>query len=126
MGRLDSNKVSEDRRKMNIGVVGSRTWDDFERIRELIYSLPDDVTIVSGGAAGADSIAEYWARKRGLKTIIHLPDWSVGKSGGFQRNKLIVQDSDALYAFVRGESKGTRSTIKLAEKKGIPVHIINY
>jgi hypothetical protein len=67
----------------------------------------------------------YKAREKGLKTEIYKPDWTIGKHAGFLRNKTIVDNSDYLIAITTG-SKGTASSIQLAEKKGMPIKIIQY
>ena len=61
-----------------LGIVGARTFTDYSRmerfIREVIneHGLPSQV--VSGGARGADSLANTWAMSRGIPMITHLPN----------------------------------------------------
>ena len=82
---------------------------------------------MSGGAKGADSFAEAWAKERNIKVQIFLPDWEKhGKSAGYIRNGHIIAEADACIAFWDGESKGTKLSISLAEMKGIPLKIIKY
>lgn len=112
-----------------VAVVGSRIILD----KEFVFSVlnfylarlleENEVVIISGGALGIDSLAEDFAREKGLKTEIYKPDWTIGKHAGFLRNKTIIDNSDYLIAITTG-SKGTASTIKFAEKKGIPIKII--
>lgn len=72
--------------------------------------------IVSGGARGADSLAERYANERGLATKIFLPDWeSHGKGAGFIRNRDIVDYADYVIAFWDFKSKGTGHTVGLAK-----------
>jgi hypothetical protein len=40
------------------------------------------------------------------------------------RNRLIVEECDCLIAFWDGQSRGTKSTLDLAEKLGKPTKII--
>jgi hypothetical protein len=111
---------------MNLGVVGSRGFND----RELMFEILDVIepfVLISGGAVGADSLAEEYANLHQYGKIIHLPDWHThGKSAGFIRNKSIVEDSDLVLAFWDGISNGTKSTIALCRKLGVPVEIIFY
>lgn len=117
---------------MNIAIVGSRDFTDEHVIRSAIRRwmvlAPEGVTIVSGGARGADSIGEQIAKDLSLPTIIHLPDWQGGgRSAGFDRNKLIVRDADVVLAFFAPgpRSNGTAHTVaqaKIAGKKVFVYH----
>jgi hypothetical protein len=54
---------------MKIGIVGSRTLLDYELVKKALaeyLSKNDDLIIVSGGAAGADSLGERFANENGL------------------------------------------------------------
>lgn len=112
---------------MNLAVVGSREFTDFNFLEKSVLDLElkiDVDTIVSGGCRGTDKLAEQYAKKYNKKLIIHKPDWSKGKIAGPLRNSLIVNDSDCLIAFPNDTSKGTYDTIKKAKLKGIPVTVI--
>lgn len=109
-----------------IGVVGSRTFRDYERLEGVLEKFLPFI-LVSGGAKGADSLAGQFAFEHKLPKIIHLPNWAeYGRSAGPIRNSLIIADSDKLVAFWDGKSKGTRDSINKAEEKGIPVLFIEF
>ena len=78
-----------------IAVIGSRTFDDYDLLRDTIVSKfnPSDILeVVSGGARGADKLGEQFAQEFGLKTNIFLPDWEkYGKQAGFIRNTDIIK-----------------------------------
>lgn len=109
-----------------IAIVGSRDYPNAHVVvGARMKALPKGCTIVSGGARGVDSIAAHWADMLGYKKVIYLPDWDAhGKSAGYLRNVTIVDNSDLVIAFWDGTSKGTKHTIDIAMKKGIPVEII--
>lgn len=113
---------------MNVAIVGSRTFADeaiIERSLDRLYGRYEGLTIVSGGARGADIIGERTAKRLGITTIVHLPEWEkFGKSAGFKRNDLIVRDADMVIAFFSPgpKSRGTANTVASAKVKGIPVH----
>ncbi len=112
---------------MNIGIVGSRTYNDYLNAEKELNNLLKNIeinNIVSGGAYGADKIAELYAKKYNYNLIIHKPDWNkYGKSAGYIRNKLIINDSDYIIAFWDGESKGTKISIDLANKENKKLYI---
>lgn len=105
---------------LKIGVVGSRGFNDYKLMKDTLDEYKDKVfLIVSGGARGADSLAEKWADENNIKTLIHKPDWDrYGKIAGFLRNTDIVADSDIIIGFWDGMSAGTENSINMAKKEG--------
>ena len=112
---------------MKLAIVGSRNFADPERLSRIVDKVQGDITlIVSGGARGADTLAEYYAKKKAIPYLIFPADWDKhGKKAGILRNQDIVDNADAMIAFLAPESKGTKDSIKRAQKKGIPIHIVN-
>lgn len=112
---------------MKLAIVGSRGFSDFESLKNVIDAEKDVELIVSGGAKGADSLAERYASERGIPVKIFLPDWDThGKQAGFIRNQDIVRACDKLIAFWDGDSRGTSHSIHLARSLGKPVKVIRY
>jgi predicted Rossmann fold nucleotide-binding protein DprA/Smf involved in DNA uptake len=114
---------------MKYAIVGSRTLHDYETVAfELDSFFEGKVVdcINSGGADGIDSLAIDFARSHGIPFQVFEAQWDTyGPSAGPIRNKLIVEASDEIIAFIdsRTESKGTRNTIKQAQESGKVVHI---
>lgn len=114
---------------MNVGIVGSRSFDNYEFLTIVLDGIfgrlqDQPVKIISGGAVGADSLAKQYAQDRGIDIQEFLPDWDQhGRAAGPIRNKTIVENSEMILAFWDGQSKGTASTVRLAKKAGVPVHI---
>lgn len=82
------------------------------------------ITIISGGARGADTLAEQFAQEYSYVTKIFPANWDkYGKAAGPIRNKQIVDHCDILVAFWDGTSRGTKHSIDIAEKQGKPVII---
>lgn len=106
---------------MNISIIGSRTFNDYNLVKATVlqHVKHEEIeNVVSGGAKGADTLAETFAKEFGISTIIHKPNWSLyGRGAGHIRNKLIIDDSDIVFAFWDGVSKGTLGSIKIAEKQ---------
>lgn len=132
---------------IRILVTGSRDWVDRVIIENAIKFHttgidPKNVTIVHGGAFGADQISAEVAKSLGMIVEEHPAIWGdcgdncgpthfrYRPSGepycpraGFVRNSLMVSlGADLGLAFIRNESKGSMMAARLAERAGIPVH----
>ena len=90
-----------------IGVIGSRTFNNYQQLESTLLKLIPFV-LVSGGAQGADRLAERFADEYKLpKPIVHYPEKKYGFPAAlFMRNTKIVEDSDLIIAFWDGKSKG--------------------
>ncbi len=115
---------------MKIGIVGSRTFPQPKIIEWFIRDLPKGVSIVSGGARGADTAAAEYARKNGLAVEEIFPNLEGCNERHeyvkryYERNQRIADGCDMLVAFSEKESGGTFDTVKRAVKAGKPVKII--
>jgi len=117
---------------VRLAIIGSRDFTDFEfmetEVKNSFTNLRDIDIIVSGGARGADRLAERFAEKYEIPTLIFKADWDRhGKKAGYLRNVDIVKNADYVMAFWDGYSKGTKHSIELAQNVfGVPVKVINY
>ena len=106
---------------MRIAIIGSRNII----VKDIGKYISDCEEIVSGGAAGVDTCAAEYAKQKGIKLTVFLPEYDrYGRAAPIVRNKKIVDNADKIIAFWDGSSKGTLSTIKYAEKSGKPCQII--
>ena len=106
---------------MKVAVVGSRSISAID----LGMYISDGDEIVSGGATGVDSCAAEYAKKKGLRLTVFLPQYDrYGRAAPIARNKQIVDYADKIVALWDGKSKGTLSVIKYAEKTGKICEII--
>ena len=105
---------------MKLAVIGSRDFENIDMLNQVLMKHREEITLViSGGAKGADAMAEQWAKDKGIETLIFLPDWSkYGRSAGVVRNQDIIKSCDMCIAFWDGKSKGTASGIRLCKKYG--------
>ena len=108
-----------------IAIVGSRDFNDYELLKAEMNKV-EIKKIVTGGAKGADQLAENYAREHNIPVVVFKPDWKLGRHAGVLRNRLIVENSEAVIAFWNGQSKGMLSTINHAKKLGKPVTIVTY
>src|ERR1017187_10501541 len=107
---------------MKVLICGSRNWEDDKAIEDVIFSLPKGTTVISGGALGADNIAEKIALSRtDLGVEIFHARWDLwGKSAGPKMNiEMLDQNPDIVYAFPLCKSVGTNHTIREAKRRGI-------
>lgn len=112
---------------MKLAIVGSRTFRDytlFERVMKARFRSKPSL-IISGGAEGADSMAETYALANDIGMIVHLPEWQKhGKAAGPIRNELIIKDCDIVLAFWDGISKGTANSLSIAKRLKKPSLVI--
>lgn len=118
---------------MRIAIVGSRRRDCKDEVEKLVDELAvcnKNLVIVSGGCRGVDTWAEDYAKSLGIETDIYLPNLEnlLNKIDMirryYARNKLIVENSAVIYAFVADDRKGgTENTIWWANKLGKQVVI---
>ena len=121
-------------------VAGSRGYNNYtEMCKVLDYLLKNQVTahnhivIVSGGARGADELAEKYADERGYEKHIMKAEWDkFGRSAGYRRNEqmhlFISAPSDkkrGCVCFWDMQSPGTKHNFKLAKKYGNPIRVFD-
>ena len=113
---------------MKLAVIGSRSFQDYPRFQRVMANLKTPVElIISGGAEGADSLAERYAKEYGTSILIHHPNRARDGTRCYAvRNQKIVDGADALLAFWDGLSRGTKMTIDKATRAGIKIHIVRY
>lgn len=114
-------------------IAGGRDFKDYTLLESECDKFVTDiigdkkVIIVSGGARGADSLGERYAREHGLQIKRFPADWNqFGRSAGIRRNVDMAQNADALIAFWNGYSHGTKHMIKTAIQRKINVKVVRY
>jgi hypothetical protein len=104
------------------GVLNQLTWLISENYIENDNWYPTDITIIEGGADGADSAASDYAIMNLCKLETYCADWGkYGKQAGYVRNDQMLREGkpDLVLAFPGG--KGTAMMIRLARKAGVEV-----
>lgn len=109
-----------------LAIVGSRSFTDYTLLKNTLDDLYPDkkviTEIVSGGARGADMLAERYAREHGIRMIRLRPQWGgtgnkvYNPRAGFERNEQIVKRADHVIAFWDGKSTGTLNSINHAKR----------
>lgn len=115
---------------MRIAIVGSSVLSDSQResasnLIELIAYSHYECTLISGGAAGVDSIAEDECRQAGWDSEIYYPSLLQWEPNGYKdRNLKIAEACDVLYCIRSRESQtyGSGWTADRAEEMGKKVY----
>lgn len=128
----------------SVAIVGSREFHDYDLLVRSMESILGEygikwdldwdkpgsekcVLIVSGGARGADSLAEKYANECGFYFTAIPANWYLyGKRAGMMRNSDIVASVELVVAFWDGESRGTADTIEKAQLMGRDLRVIFY
>ena len=128
-------------------VAGSRSFNDYEVLKENLDRLfTTPVIVVSGCAKGADTLGEQWANSHGYEIEKHPADWknldvpicrvkynqhgAYNAMAGHNRNMEMLEsvknnpDRGCVVAFWNKKSAGTKNMIEIAEAANIPVIII--
>lgn len=117
-------------------IAGSRAFTDYNLLKNkcdfyLQRKLLDpntEVIVISGGASGADTLGEKYAKERNLRVERYNADWKkYGKSAGYRRNKQMAEVGNALIAFRSGyaENKGTDNMINVARSEKLLVRVVD-
>jgi len=113
-----------------LAIVGSRTFDDYDLLVKEVDKLASKTKItriVSGGASGADTLAEHYARTNDISLCVYPADWKkYGKRAGFLRNHKIIEECDICLAFWDGNSKGTKHSIDLARDTHKKTYVVYF
>lgn len=130
---------------VRILVTGSRTWRWTDLLRDALDAEAygaDAVTLVHGGAVGADRFAAEHASHRGWRPEAHPARWSAScrsgcrpghrkhrrdgaeycpAAGVYRNTDMVASGADVVVAFVRDHSAGTVDLVRRAQGAGIRV-----
>ena len=115
-------------------VCGGVHFNDYDMLKSKLDQLITQyeyVTLVSGHAKGADTLAEKYAADKGIPIKVFPADWTkYGKAAGPIRNRAMLEyakeKTPVVVAFWNGESRGTGNMLKQARKAGAECHVFLY
>ena len=118
---------------IKVGIVGKRRYLNYEKFcmdlrAELSKNgIPiENLWVVTGCATGIDAMARKFAEDVRCPLTVYFANWEkYGRPAGPIRNDLIVSSVILLIAFWDGKSKGTKNSISIANKKGVPSVVVN-
>lgn len=116
-------------------IVGGRNFNNYDLLKrklDKILQNQNKVFIISGGARGADTLAEKYAKEKGYGFKVFIANWDkYGKSAGYIRNTQMHDFINhflnrGMVAFWDGKSKGTKQNFDLAKRYYTPIRIIRF
>ena len=123
-GELRQTAATQDENKpLNVIVAGGRNYSDYKAVKTKLDNFRStlkpgtEVNIISGGATGADSLGERYAKENNLDIRRFSADWNQhGKAAGPIRNEQMATEGDVLISFPGGT--GTKNMIKNMRNRG--------
>ncbi|MBR5772550.1 MAG: DUF2493 domain-containing protein [Clostridia bacterium] len=120
--------------KRKVLVCGGVDFNNEALLAETLDAIleKENTVIVSGGAKGADTLAEKYAADNGIEIKVFPAEWSkYGRSAGPIRNKKMLDfisgsGNPLVVAFWNGKSRGTKNTIETARKMEIATLVADY
>lgn len=121
---------------MRVAVVGSRSFDDYGRLCQFLETYffryhetrPNEWLIsqvISGGAQGADHLAERFAKDEKIELVVFPAEWDkYGRSAGPRRNDDIVKACDVAVIFWDLKSPGSKDILNKVLKAGKPAMVV--
>jgi hypothetical protein len=116
-------------------VCGGRDYSDYDYVRHVLYDfcdthgladneykMPNNLTVIHGGARGADSLADQWAVVNWVPVEEFKADWkNQGKAAGILRNIRMLDEGKPDYVIAFPGGRGTAHMVSIAKKAGVSV-----
>lgn len=128
-------------------MCGDREWDDPIPVRMMVRGLVAQygygtLLVAHGNAPGADTHVEHVCQRRNIETWPFDAEWKVhGPSAGPLRNRSMLRScqeledsklvlcvgfhNDIMSKTPRGNKRGTRDMLDIAQKAGVPTYLIS-
>lgn len=97
-----------------IVVTGGRNYDDHKTMAAVLEFVKPSL-IIHGGATGADSLAQSWARANSCSTIVFKAEWGVFgiQAGPIRNGNMLKANPNAVVIAFPGGS-GTADCVRKA------------
>ena len=115
---------------MRVLVCGGREFANRQMLTEALNRLHRErgvALIIAGGARGADTMAEWWAKTQNVPFDVYQADWTgLGRKAGPVRNQRMLDEGkpDLVVAFPGG--RGTADMMRRAREAGVEVIEVTY
>lgn len=110
---------------LRVIVCGGRDYSDYASVCKVMdwwrASFPH-IVVIHGNARGADTLADRWAKERGVKSWPVPAEWKRDgrKAGPLRNRRMLGMGPDVVVAFPGG--RGTADMTRQAEAAGVVVH----
>lgn len=110
-------------------ICGGRAYHDMAAFSAAMRRFQDEcgqiTHVIHGGAPGADTLADIWARTHKIPVTIYHARWHVnGNGAGLARNTQMLNEGKPHVVIATPGGSGTFDMISKAEKAGVPVRRI--
>jgi len=103
-------------------VCGGRDFTDKEVVWGYLDKLHAVSLVITGGARGADKLADQWAEERGIARAILPANWNgEGRGAGHIRNKRMLDLMEPHFVVAFPGGRGTQSMVKKARDYKVKV-----
>ena len=125
-----TTKKQTKKKEWTAGIIGGRKFYDrvfmADRLERWQKTHGKITSIVSGGATGADTLANDYSilflNKKVIEVVADHEKYEAHKAFAIQTAQ-IIKKSQVIIAFPDAKSRGTWNTIRMAKKKNIPVFV---
>jgi YspA, cpYpsA-related SLOG family len=104
---------------------GGRNFDDRDMLNATLDRLSAErgfSLVIAGGARGADTMAEEWARTTGLPCTVYQADWEdLGRKAGPIRNQRMLQEGRPALVVAFPGGRDTAHMVSIARAAGVEV-----
>ena len=106
-------------------VCGGRSYTDKERLWSTLNGFLQSRRVrrvISGGARGADTMAEDWAKARGIECVVFHADWAkYGRAAGPIHNQQMLDEGRPTLVVAFPDGRGTADMVRRARSAGVEV-----
>jgi len=103
-------------------VCGGRDFSDAAAVAAYLGRLTRPFRIVTGGAPGADALAQDWASRHAVPCDVVPADWAThGRAAGPLRNQRMLDEHQPVAVIAFPGGRGTLDMVRRAEAAGVRV-----
>lgn len=113
---------------MKMIIAGGRDFNNYEILSNVLKIFQKQIDeVISGDAAGADTLGARWANENNIPVTYFPANWEkYGMQAGFIRNAKMAEYADGVICFWDGKSKGTQHMIKTAHFNHLMYWVFDY
>lgn len=131
---LEASPQADSGPQRRVMLTGSRGWKNpapiWEKLDHLWEATGGNMTLIHGGAPGADSHGHNWAVERECAEEIVRPEWnrpdgSYNRAAGFERNTVMARSGIDFCVSANMGTNGTTQATGEAEKAGAVIEEVD-